>query len=98
VQKSIAAAIQNTPGRRPCATLDGRGASIASRRLLHHEHWDDERRQEGDPPAHVQHGRQRQRADQHDVADAGGQAGLGQRDRAALAVVVGEGGLDRREE
>ena len=36
VQKSIAAAIQNTPGRRPCATRDGAGASIASRRLLAH--------------------------------------------------------------
>src|SRR5829696_1451169 len=35
VQKSIAAAIQNTPGRRPCASGGG-GASIASRRLLHH--------------------------------------------------------------
>ena len=36
VQKSIAAAIQNTPGRRPCAMCDGGGASIASRRLPHH--------------------------------------------------------------
>jgi hypothetical protein len=35
VQKSITAAIQNTPGRRPCATGDGGGASIASRRLPH---------------------------------------------------------------
>jgi hypothetical protein len=36
VQNSIATAIQNTPGRRPWATRDGGGASMASRRLLHH--------------------------------------------------------------
>ena len=36
VQNSIAAAIQNTPGRRPWATREGGGVSIASRRLLHH--------------------------------------------------------------
>src|SRR5215218_2251678 len=36
VQKSIAPAIQNTPGKGPCATRDDGGASIASRRLVHH--------------------------------------------------------------
>ena len=36
VQNSIAAAIQNRPGRRPWATCEGGGASIASRRLRHH--------------------------------------------------------------
>src|SRR5829696_3395818 len=36
VQNSIAAAIQNLPGRRPWATRDGGGASIAKCRLLHH--------------------------------------------------------------
>jgi hypothetical protein len=36
-QKSIAAAIQNAPGSRPCATRDGGGASMASRRLAHQE-------------------------------------------------------------
>jgi hypothetical protein len=46
----------------------------------------------------VQRRRQRQHADQHDVADAGRHVLLGQRDRAALAVVVGERGLARREQ
>ena len=36
MQNSIVAAIQNTPGSRPCAVRDGGGASIASRRLRHH--------------------------------------------------------------
>ncbi len=35
VQTSMPPAIQNTPGRRPCGTCDGGGASIASRRFVH---------------------------------------------------------------
>jgi hypothetical protein len=55
VQKSIAAAIQNTPGSRPCVARDGGGASIASRRSLHHADTGTEKRgQQRDSPARVQ--------------------------------------------
>src|SRR3954465_13639950 len=94
VQKSIAAAIQNTPGRRPCATGDGGGAAIARGRLLHPARagtprqtsgaprggGGPERSRQADAPARLQGGGQRQQTDQRDVGDGGRDVGLSQAD------------------
>ena len=61
------------------------------------QHRDDERGQDRDPPAGVGGGGHREHPDQHEVGQAGGDVGLGERDRAQGAVVVGQAGLHRRQ-
>ena len=93
VQKSIAAATQNAAGQ-AARRATARGRRRVDRQASRvgppgDQPGRSERGEQRDAPAGAGRGRQRQRADQHHVGDAGRHVGLGQRDRAALAVVVG---------
>ena len=93
-----AAATQNARGRRTRSSSGARRSRWEPTVRRPGEGGDEQRGQQREPPAQAQRGGEREGADEDDVRDAGRDVRLGQRDGAELVVVVGERGLDRRQE